>query len=118
MRTVTTWKAAAVSLETEIEQILATHFCDKDKHAVFITLMFIVGQVTFSQKTIMLKKLLKHSYPDLLTASPNLFKNLDKIRELRNKLAHSTSNVFELTGSSTEPLRTTLKSYKDGMEIS
>jgi hypothetical protein len=40
---------AAVRVENKIEQVMATHFCDEKKQPMFISLMFSVGQITFSQ---------------------------------------------------------------------
>ena len=76
----------AVVIEHQIERIIANHFNAKEKW-LFVSLIFGEGQITFSQKLIMLKKLFKEHYPDLIF--PGMFNHLDKLRQLRNKLAHS-----------------------------
>jgi hypothetical protein len=114
---------AAVRVESVIEQIIAEHFCDKKDQAMFISLLFIVGQITFSQKLIILKKLFKEYYPDLLTTFPKIFSRLDKLRELRNKLAHSKigysfPNLEDLDTAMQEDVKgTTLEYFKDGEVI-
>lgn len=112
---------AAVSLESTIEQIIAEHFSASDAKALFISLMFMTGQITFSQKIQILKKLFKDSYPDLLTTFPNMFNGLEKVRELRNKLAHSKESYGEpdimalMEGRIAElPKGTFLEYFKDG----
>lgn len=75
---------AAVVIESLIERIIAKHFT-KDTW-LFASLVFGEGQITFSQKLVILKKLFKQVYSDLIF--PGMFNRLDKLRELRNKLAH------------------------------
>jgi hypothetical protein len=116
---------AAVRVESVIEQIIAEHFCDEKDKAMFISLMFIVGQVTFSQKLIILKKLFKEFYPDLLKLFPKMFNRLEKLRELRNKLAHSRIGYSFYTDREERRRSfneksvpgTTLEYYKDGYVV-
>lgn len=79
-----------IEIESNIEQIIAWHFCrEESQHILFISLMFMDGQITFSQKITILKKLLRDSYPDIYKDVSSIFSQLGKIRELRNKFAHS-----------------------------
>lgn len=114
----------AIAIESDIEQIIAWHFChDEGKHILFISLMFNDGQITFSQKIVILKKLLRDSYPDIYLQFSGIFSQLNKIRELRNKLAHTKLRIpFEYF----HPMRKTpdrpqkglyLEYYKDGKVI-
>lgn len=114
--------SVAISLESEIEQIIAWHFCqDESKHLLFLSLMFNDGQVTLSQKIVILRKLFRESYPDLYQQFSGIFSQLDKIRELRNKLAHSQHTIPELRiGKKIEKPQKGihLEYYKNGKSVS
>jgi hypothetical protein len=113
---------AAVAVESSIEEIIAEHFCEPASKALFISLVFVVGQVTFSQKILILKKLFKDSYPDFVTTFPRLFNGLEKLRELRNKLAHSKkgfpkgpdARAYMMGEIESLPKGVYLEYYKDG----
>jgi hypothetical protein len=82
----------------------------------------MVGQITFSQKLTILKKLFKEFYPDLLKLFPKMFNRLEKLRELRNKLAHSRIGYSfhidrEEREKSLNEKSTTLEYYKDGYVV-
>jgi hypothetical protein len=80
----------AVLIEAKLEVIIAFHFCDdRDKWLSFRSLIFHDGEITFSQKIRICQKLFKEHYPLIYEQVSPMFKRLDKIRELRNKLAHS-----------------------------
>lgn len=111
---------AAIVIESIIEGIIADH-CAKDKF-LFGALIFGEGQITFSQKLIMLKKLFKEYYPDLIF--PKMFKRLDELRQLRNKLAHSkvghsipADMPWEKESIDTLPEGTVLEYFKIGYAV-
>jgi hypothetical protein len=80
----------AVLVEAKLEVIIAFHFCDdRDKWLSFRSLIFHDGEITFSQKIRICQKLFKEHYPLIYEQVSPMFKRLDKVRELRNKLAHS-----------------------------
>jgi len=114
----------AVAIESDIEQIIAWHFChDESKHILFISLMFNEGQITFSQKLAILKKLLRDSYSDIYLKYSGIFSQLDKIRELRNKLAHTKIRIpyeyiYPMRATTDRPQKGLyLEYYKDGKVI-
>src|SRR5690349_12029835 len=73
----------AILVENVIERIIVTHFCrEADQQALFASLIFREGQVTFSRKIIILEKLLKSAYPDLHTQCKWIIKKIDQIREI------------------------------------
>jgi len=115
---------AAVTIEGVIEQIIAEHFSEGDKRWLFISLMFTVGQVTFSQNLIMLKKLFLNSYPDFLALFPGMFNQINKLRDFRNKLAHTKVDLsyglnFIIDGSEIDELPTgiSLEYFKDSKVV-
>lgn len=107
----------AIALEGVLDHIIAWHFCpDQAKHAAFFSLLFREGEITLANKTRILKKILKSSYPPLLRLFPKLFKALDEIRNLRNKFAHCEL-VLPEDLREVDLRRIKLKYYKDGQEI-
>lgn len=83
-----------IQIESHIEQTIAWHFCsDEKKHAAFISFLFMDGQITFSQKITILKKIMRSFYNDINSQISSIYNQLDKIRELRNKFAHSQLEI-------------------------
>jgi hypothetical protein len=109
----------AIDLESAVERIILFHFCpDAARHDLFISLLFRDGEVSFSQKIKMLRKLLKLCYPKLSAAFAFLPTHLDKLRRLRNDFAHLPLDLPAEPGSSdlrAEEVR--LRSVKDGARI-
>jgi hypothetical protein len=105
----------AISIEGIIDQIIAWHFCpDEAKHVWFQSLLFREGEVGFSKKIRILKKLLRDCYPDLFEKVPGLINKLDDIRDLRNKFAHSELVLDENKVREADGKGVFLESVKDG----
>ena len=86
----------ATAIESLIENIVAWHFCpDTEKHLLFIGLMFITAEVSFSKKINILIKVLENSYSDILKDIPRLANDLNSVRRFRNKFAHNELNLHE-----------------------
>ncbi len=80
----------AILIEAQLETIIAFHFCeDREKWLSFRSLLFRDGEISFSQKTKICKELFREQYPKIYEQISPLFTRLDKIRGLRNNLAHS-----------------------------
>ena len=107
----------AISIEWVIDNIIATHFCHKkEEYPLFFSLIFREGEITFSAKIKILKKLLKLKYPDINKQFPKLIKRLDVFRDVRNKFAHS-GIVLPTEALPDQVINgITLKYYKDGVE--
>ncbi len=112
----------AILVENGIERIIVTHFCrETDQQALFASLIFREGQVTFSRKTVILEKLLKSAYPDLHQQCKWVLNKIGEIREIRNDFAHSQTTVpieeavKQAQGKPIDGI--TLTSLKEGKEI-
>jgi len=80
----------AADAEASVDRLIAWHFCpDRAKHGLFYRLLFVEGQIPFSRKIEIAKKLLKAFHPDLGKAAGFWIRGLHRLRELRNKLAHN-----------------------------
>jgi hypothetical protein len=81
---------SAVLVEAKLENIIAFHFCDdQDKWLAFKSFIFLDGEITFSKKIEICKKVFRQYYPAVYEQISPMFKRLHKVRELRNKFAHS-----------------------------
>jgi hypothetical protein len=107
----------AIALEGVIDNIISAHFCtDETKHIWFQSLIFRDGEVTFSKKIIILKKLLSNCYPEIDKLVPSLTKKLDDIRDLRNKFAHSALVLEKNKLAEAGDKGVFLRFIKDGQE--
>src|SRR2546423_610060 len=67
----------AIEIDDWIERLIAFHFCfDEAQQMLFRSLLFRIGEVTFSRKIKILRELLKQSYPDIYTDYSNIFAKL------------------------------------------
>src|SRR5882672_12591493 len=65
----------AIWIDNAINKILAYHYCKNEQlQTSFISLVLTDGQITFSRKIIMVKKLFQKHYPDLYQQYNNIFK--------------------------------------------
>lgn len=85
----------ATLIENLIDEILGYHFCPDNKVNREMLVATIVNDLGFSTKINNLLKILKTSYPKLHKNSPKLKNQLEHVRELRNKFAHSTPDFTE-----------------------
>jgi hypothetical protein len=89
--------AHVISIEGLVKDIILYHFCpDEDKRKQFISLI-LNGRDYTPSGTEILEKVLDIHYHDLTQRYPKLIKDLNKIRQFRNSLAHSmldTSDEF------------------------
>src|SRR6266567_3452574 len=70
---------SAIEIDDWIERLIAFHFCPDDAHQIlFRSLLFRIGEVTFSRKIKILRELLKQSYPDIYTDYSNIFAKLER----------------------------------------
>jgi hypothetical protein len=105
-----------ISLEAEVETIVASYFCgDVAKHPLFFELVF--GEITFSQKTKILRKILKLAFPELLETFKPLLNGMDTVRTLRNRFAHQQSVLPVAPHSGELPESIKLRSYRDGQVV-
>ena len=107
----------AIWIERLIENIIAWHFCpEEDKRYQFFSLVINGTDITFSSKIKILKKLLELYYPDLSQKYPKVTKELNKVRDFRNKIAHAMlDNSLEFLAHRYTD-RVQLDVYQDGKE--
>jgi len=80
----------AIDLESRVDKMIAWYFSpDESRHALMFSFVFREGEIGFSTKIQILRKLLRKAYPDLQQAFGWFPKALDQLRVLRNKFAHS-----------------------------
>lgn len=108
----------AIELEGRLDKIIAWHFCsDEAKHGLLFSLVFREGEIGFSAKIQVLRKLLKNAYPDLKDAFGYMASALHRLRALRNKFAHSQVVLPNDPQAVEEATGVTLKYFKDGREV-
>jgi hypothetical protein len=74
---------------------------------------FIIADVNFSQKVNILIKILKAYYPKVEEKYPTLYKDFEKVRKLRNRLAHSQLDT-SLDYLKLKPKKIRLEVYENG----
>ncbi|GAH13880.1 unnamed protein product, partial [marine sediment metagenome] len=78
----------AIPIEMLIDDIISWHFCPEDtRQSLFFSL--VSPKLTFSNKIKILETILQIYYPDLVKKHQNLIKEINKIRDFRNRIAHS-----------------------------
>ena len=84
---------SSTRLEIQIEWLISSYFSrDKKEYAVFNEMFFSDEiQLSFHDKIQMLKILLNVAFPDLKKIKPNIITQLNQIRKLRNRFAHSAN---------------------------
>jgi hypothetical protein len=85
----------AIALEGVVEQIITTHFCQEELRDYGFSRYCFEGEISFKNKIRILRTLLKTCYPDIRERVPLLPGKLDRIRQLRNKFAHSALSLKE-----------------------
>lgn len=81
---------AAAIVDDLLGRCIAWHFCQEEaKHLSFIALIFNRAEVSFSKKIEIFGFILKSEYTDLFQELPQLINNLESLRKLRNKFAHT-----------------------------
>jgi len=75
-------------LDVLLTDILSHYFCS-EKHRRLLFFTEVAGPTTFRAKTLLLEKILRHEFPDILSQHPKLRERLDALREFRNVLAHN-----------------------------
>ena len=79
-----------VWLDMLVSDIIASYFCQRERRRdLFFSEIVNGGDITFSKKIDLLIAILRFDFPDLLKQSPKLKDDLDNIRRLRNRMAHS-----------------------------
>lgn len=84
----------AIPIEMLIDDIISWHFCPEEtRRSLFFSL--VTPKLTFSTKIKILKTILELRYPDLLKEYLKLMGEIEKIKNLRNKFAHSMLDASE-----------------------
>ena len=99
-----------------LSDMLAVFFCaDQSKRALLFSEVLTGQDFRFSTRISLLEAVLEKLRPDLAKPAESLIKKLDKIRRLRNRLAHSHLNATrEEIAKLGEHKRITFCFYEDG----
>jgi len=85
----------AAVIERDIALIIAHYFCTDEKKLFFFSEVATSHFFSFRSKIMILKKILKKDYQFFLENCPNLLGNLEKVKNYRNVIAHSTLDVTD-----------------------
>jgi len=108
-----TFITSIISVDVLITDILAKHFCsDENKQKELYP--FFLRDVSLSQKTILLKKIINSFYQDYKQTFPNLSSDLKSIIDLRNELAHARLDTSNVESNILESIKIIL--YRKGKE--
>ncbi len=103
----------AIAIEMLITDIISRHFCPEEaRRSLFFSL--VPPELTFSTKIRILETILELCYPDLLEKYPTLIKEIKKIKNFRNRVAHSMLDTTEEFLKKKYNDRIGLESYKKG----
>lgn len=83
-----------IVIERLIDDIISRHFCPED-YRFHLLFSLVATELTFHSRIKTLKTVLECCYPELLGKHPNLIKDIKKIKEFRNKIAHSMLDSSE-----------------------
>ena len=104
----------AIEIEGIIDDVLAIHFF-KNNDAQYVDFQgFILKELQFGAKIKILVSLLNSKYPNLLNKHTSLANELEKIRDFRNRLAHSQLDTTVEYIEKKQTDRIQLMFYKDG----
>jgi len=107
----------AIRIERLIEHIISWHFCpEEDKRYQFFSLVINETDITFSSKIQILKKLLKLYYLGLTQKYPKITRELNKVRDFRNKIVHAILDNSREFLAHRYTDRVQLNVYRDGKE--
>lgn len=105
----------ATLIENLIDEILGYHFCPDNKINREMLIATIVNGLTFNTKINNFLKILKNQHTKLHKSNPKLKKQLENLRDLRNKFAHSTPDFTQsFLEKKTDYVRLTF--YKNGKQ--
>jgi len=110
----------AIWIERIIEDIIAYEFFpdegEQDKRMKMISFILNIRDLTFSSKVDALERLLKMRHSNIISNHPALLPTLNKIRKLRNRLAHSALDTSEEFLAKHHEDRIQIFFYEDGRE--
>ena len=110
----------AIWIERIIEDIISYEFFpdekEQDKRMKMLSFVLNIRDLTFSSKVETLERLLRMSHSNIISNHPALLPTLNKIRKLRNRLAHSALDTSEEFLAKHHEDRIQIFFYEDGRE--
>ena len=83
----------AITIESILSDIIGHYFCQNQKRfGKFIGLVMNKSGITFASKIKIFGEILKYDYPEIYKKHKKLFDMLEKVRDFRNLLAHSSAS--------------------------
>ncbi len=93
------WRGAVLNhvavIEKEIAHIISHYFCKEEKRDVFYSEIATAEFFSYRNKVSILKKILQKEYDFFWKEHSNLTKELGKIGDFRNVMAHATIDVTD-----------------------
>jgi len=83
-----TFLASATQGESFLVDAIAEHFESNNKEKRSVLISLILSQLSFNKKIRIFSHLLHSNYSEILKAFPTIEKELESVREFRNKMAH------------------------------
>ena len=109
--------ARTVNLERIIDTFIASYFCHEDKKRDELLLLILsTERITYENKRHVLKWICETYAKDLIKQYPTLFKDLQKIGEFRNILAHNHLDTDGFVQYETKQT-TVINKYKSKKEV-
>ena len=107
---------AAIRVERTLDLVLANHFCESgsERWWQLYSLVLIESRLLFRRKCDIVLELLETVYPDLSSGYPKLKKDLERIVDMRNKVAHLEPMVPSGFGTGKLPDHIILTRYRRG----
>ena len=81
-------------MDVLLTDIVSHYFCfERERRMLFFT--EVASTMSFRAKTLLLEKVLRYEFPEVLSQYPKLRQRLDSLREFRNILAHNHLDTSE-----------------------
>lgn len=103
----------AIPIEMLIDDIISHHFCPEEARRIFF-FSITTPEISFSNKIKILETILKNSYPDLIEKHSELFREIRKVKDFRNRIAHSILDTTDAFLKKKYGDRIRLEFYKKG----
>jgi hypothetical protein len=102
-------------IDVMIAGILADYFApDKERRTLLLSEVFSGAGSTFNKNIALLTKVVSHSFSAFAGQHPDLFTKLERIRRVRNNLAHARLDTSDEWMSRREKDRIQIIYYKNG----
>ena len=82
-----------INLENVFNSLIATYFCNDETKRKELLSLIICKRLNLAAKITIVKEIVNKHFKPLLEIHPSLFRDMEKIKKMRNDLAHMTLPV-------------------------